>query len=62
MNITVSEALTLLEKLVSKMDVPKYNVRKLVWLDKHLATRNSNHKDYPQARELITYLLSKGIR
>lgn len=59
-DITKNEAYDKLEKLTSRMDVPKYNTRKAQWLAKNLAVRNSNHPNYNEAKELIDLILEKG--
>jgi hypothetical protein len=59
-DITKNEAFEKLEKLTSKMDVPKYNTRKAQWLAKNLAARNSNHPSFPEAKQLVDLILEKG--
>ncbi len=58
--ITKNEAYDKLEKLTNKMDVPKYNTRKAQWLSKNLETRNANHPNFNEAKELIELILRRG--
>lgn len=61
-NFDIEEAKKRLSQLTSKMDVPTFRTGSIVWLDKNLAARNSNHKDYPAARQLIDELIKRGVR
>jgi hypothetical protein len=51
-----------IEKLIAKMDLPNYrkNVKHnddVRWLKNNLAVRNSSHKNYTQAMQLINELV-----
>lgn len=47
------------------MDIPPNRRRiclnNLKWLDKNLKTRNSGHPNYPNAAEIITYMLKNKL-
>lgn len=58
----IEEAKQKLAKLTSRMDVPSFRTGSVVWLDKNLAARNSDHPKYKEARELIDELLRRGVR
>ena len=54
-----------LEYLLKEMDIPSNRRRiclnNLKWLDKNLKTRNSGHSNYPNAAEIITYMLKNKL-
>ena len=54
-----------LEYLLKEMDIPPNRRRiclnNLKWLDKNLKTRNSGHPNYPNAAEIITYMLENKL-
>ena len=58
--LTKNEAYEKLAKLSNKMNVPSYNARKAQWLAKNLETRNSNHPNFKEAKELADLIISRG--
>jgi len=49
-------------ELVRDMDVPVCYQDRIPWLSKHLAERNSQHPDFPEAMGLVEELLKAGVR
>ena len=54
-------------KLIKKMDIPAHRIERarmshtrwhaLCWLDKNMASRNSDHKNFKQARNILNLIL-----
>lgn len=59
--ILLESHLSELERITKGMDVPVFRRRNVSWLDKHLHLRNSQHKDYEKAIQLIKELLNNGV-
>ncbi len=51
-----------LSKLISPMDVPSFRRENPFWLSRNLGFRNSQHKNYEKAMEVIAQLLRMGVR
>lgn len=56
------ERLDQLESLLNGMDVPSFRKRKVAWLRRNLAVRNSDHNRFNEAMELINELYANGTR
>ncbi len=62
MTVESKELLAKLVKLISPMDIPVFRRESIYWLSKNLHVRNSNHKNYEQAINIIQQLLKMGVR
>ena len=58
----VKQLLEKLENLTESMDVPVFRRQDVFWLNKHLEERNSNHKHFQEASQIIEELLKMGVR
>ena len=58
----LQEKLDKMKELVEHMDVPSIYHDRIPWLSKHLAERNSGHKDFAEAKRLIDELMKAGVR
>jgi len=50
-----------LQELCSKMDVPVYKRDNVKWLKDHLAVRNKDHFNFPEAMRIVDLLLHQGV-
>lgn len=50
-----------LKDILSSMDIPSKRIHELDirWLNRNLAIRNTSHKDYREAKWIISFLLKK---
>jgi hypothetical protein len=62
MNAEVENQLDTLEDLIRDMDVPEFRRRKVPWLSRNLAVRNSDHPNFPAAMEIVEDLMRQGVR
>jgi hypothetical protein len=46
-----------LNEIVLTMDIPKYRREDILWLDRNIHFRNSQHKDFKEARQIIKSLI-----
>ena len=51
-----------LEQTLKGMDVPTERKRSIPWLMRNLGVRNSGHKNYAKAMQIVTELNAKGVR
>lgn len=51
-----------LESLTRKMDVPESRQRSVLWLQRNLAVRNSGHKNFQAAKNIVEELCAMGVR
>lgn len=56
------QKLDCLASLTRTMDVPDYRKRDVKWLDKNMSKRNSDHKNYSEAKQIVDELMNLGIR
>jgi len=60
--VTNEQLVNRLANLTSKMDVPEFRKTSIRWLQRNLAIRNSNHKFFKEANEIVDTLARKGIQ
>lgn len=58
----IEEQLKRLEELTNKMNIPSFRKTSIPWLDRNMATRNSDHPNFQEAREIVDELKKAGVR
>jgi hypothetical protein len=61
-SVSVKKLLVELESLTSKMDVPVFRRRSVLWLNKNLAKKNQNHPNFKEAQAIVDRLNKMGVK
>jgi hypothetical protein len=60
--VSAKKLLLDLESLTSKMDVPVFRRRSVLWLNKNLAKKNKNHPKFKEAQSIVDQLHKMGVK
>ena len=58
----IEEKFVELQELLHDMDIPVERFRSIPWLCRNMAIRNSHHKNFQRAQEIVIELLRMGVR
>ena len=51
-----------LGKLTNQMDIPAFRLTSVAWLNRNMRVRNAEHKNFPEANDIVTELMKSGVR
>lgn len=46
-----------LQEIISTMDIPRYRIEDILWLDRNIHFKNSQHEDFEEAWKLIKAII-----